>query len=101
MTTLLHEFVQWVAAQPSRRKIDFHSSKMDALAQFGRAHFRVSYSCGGVYTFSAGENAITAKVYGFDFPASMSGAWADALIYSKNFGQLAKRLAPIMEKINE
>jgi hypothetical protein len=98
--TLFQEFAAWVAAQPPRRKIDFSSSTKDALAQFGRAHFSAPYSCGGVFTFTAGETAISAKVYCFDFPPHLVSMWADALIYSSNFGQLARRLTPIMEKIN-
>lgn len=98
--TLLQSFITWVEAQPPRRKIDFHSTKMDALAQFARAHFKMPYACGGVYTFSAGEDATSARVFGFELPAHLSLRWAEAHCNSKTFGQLARALAPIKEKLN-
>lgn len=102
--TLLHEFVAWVGAQPPRKRYDFHDTKKCALAQFARAHLNAPYVTAGVYGITMGEDALTAQtVWLFENKREHNkalSAWGDALMYSKTFGQLSKRLTPIMEKIN-
>lgn len=101
MTSLLREFITWVNSQPPRRRYDFMDNKKCALAQFAKAHFAAPYVSAGVYSITVGQTAVDSEMIWLGIPKEKAGIYVDALIHSKTFGQLAKRLRPLEETVND
>lgn len=101
MPALLREFITWVNAQPPRRRYNFWNTKKCALAQFAKAHFATPYVDAGVDSITVGQTVVDSEMIWLDIPRGKVATYGDALIHSKTFGQLAKRLRPLEETVND
>lgn len=96
MTTLLKEFTTWVAAQPPRKRYNFADTRNCALAQWARQHFSAPYVVAGAFSVTIGEDAIITHTLWVHQDADV----ALAIMDSKTFGQLSRRLTLFSEKTN-